>query len=85
MYGLGHTTRMKKSFGIIFIVGSIIFAIADTIHSLVANDAFHYFSEQPSRLLLVAAIGIAGGLIALCFFYCRHEHSGKQNYGLWVW
>ena len=64
---LGRTTRMKKLVGKIVIVAFAIFAIADTIHDFIANDTIGYFSDQPHRLLLVAVIGIAGGLVAFGF------------------
>ena len=58
---------MKKSVGILLVVAFAIFAIADAIHDFFANDTAHYFAEQPHRLLLVAAIGIVGGLVAFGF------------------
>jgi len=58
---------MKKLVGKILIVAFAIFAIVDTIHELIANDSIGYFSEQPHRLLLVAVVGIAGGLVAFGF------------------
>ncbi len=56
---------MKRLVGIIMVLAFLIFCIADSIHSFVSSDGFHYFSEQPHLLLLVAVIGIAGGLTAL--------------------
>ena len=53
--------------GIIFVVAFTIFAIADIIHDFIASDGVHYFAEQPHRLLLVALIGITGGLVAFGF------------------
>ena len=67
LFTLGHTTRMKRLLGIIFVVAFTIFAIADIIHDFIASDGVHYFSAQPHRLLLVALIGIAGGLVAFSF------------------
>jgi hypothetical protein len=58
---------MKKLVGIILIVAFMIIAIADSIHDFITSDGIHYFSEQPHRLLLVAVIGIAGGLVAFGF------------------
>jgi hypothetical protein len=58
---------MKKLVGIILVVAFVIFAIADIIHDFIASDGIHYFSAQPHRLLLVAVIGIAGGLVAFGF------------------
>ena len=65
---LGHTTRMKRLIGILLVVAFAIFAIADIIHDFIANDAAHYFSEQPHRLILVAVIGIVGGLLIFAFY-----------------
>jgi hypothetical protein len=64
---LGHTTHMKKAVAIILVVAFNLFAIADIINDFVASDGVHYFSDQPHRLLLVAVIGIAGGLVAFGF------------------
>lgn len=58
---------MKKLVGILLIVVFAIFAIADIIHDFIANDTIHYFSEQPHQLLLIAGIGIAGGLVTFGF------------------
>ena len=59
---------MKKSARIILVVAFAIFAIADAVHDFIANDTAHYFSEQPHRLLLVAVIGIVGGLLTFLFY-----------------
>jgi hypothetical protein len=58
---------MKRLLGIIFVVAFTIFAIADIIHDFIASDGVYYFSAQPHRLLLVALIGITGGLVAFSF------------------
>ena len=58
---------MKRLVGTILVVAFAVFAIADTIREFIANDTVHYFSDQPHQLLLVAAIGIAGGLITFGF------------------
>ena len=68
---------MKKSVGIILVVAFAIFAVADAIHDFIANDTIHYFSERPHQLLLVAAIGIVGGLMAF-FFYRLSPHSQRR-------
>jgi len=59
---------MKKLVGIILVAAFAIFAITDTIHDFRTNDPIHYFSQQPSRLLLVAVIAIAGGLVMFAFY-----------------
>jgi hypothetical protein len=59
---------MKKLGVIILFVAFAIFAVVDTIHDFRTNDPIHYFSEQPLRLLLVAAIAITGGLVTFVFF-----------------
>jgi len=59
---------MKKSASIFLVVAFAIFAVADFVHDFFANDTAHYFAEQPHRLLLVAAIGIVGGLLTLGFY-----------------
>jgi H+/Cl- antiporter ClcA len=46
----------------------VVFAIQDTIHDFTANHIVRYFREQPLFLLLVVAIGIAGGAVAFAFF-----------------
>lgn len=58
---------MKRLVGIILALAFAVFAIADTIREFVADDTAHYYSEQPHRLLLIAAIGIVGGLVAFGF------------------
>jgi hypothetical protein len=59
---------MKKPGVIILLVAFAIFAVVDIIHDFRTNDPIQYFSQQPLRLLLVAAIAIAGGLAAFVFF-----------------
>lgn len=70
---------MKRLVGILLIMVFAIFAIVDTFRDLIANDAIHYFSKQPHRLFLVAAIGITGGLIAFGFAALspRLQHRAK--------
>lgn len=45
-----------------------IFALLNLIHSLATDDPIGYFSQNPSRLLLVAGIAITGGLITWGFY-----------------
>jgi hypothetical protein len=70
---------MKRLVGILLVMAFAVFAIVDTIHDLIVNDVIHYFSEQPHRLFLVAAIGITGGLIAFGFAALspRLQHRAK--------
>jgi len=58
---------MKKWFAIVAIALFAICAIVDIIHEIIADDAFHYFTAQPRRLVLVMIIGIVGGVAALIF------------------
>jgi len=59
---------MKKVGAIIAVTLIAIFAIADIVHDFFTNDPVHYFSEQPHQLFVVAAIAIAGGLLAFGFY-----------------
>jgi hypothetical protein len=58
---------MKRSAGIILVVAFTILATADIVHEFIASDGVRYYSQQPHRLLLVALIGIIGGLVAFGF------------------
>ena len=58
---------MKRLVAIIFVVAFVIFCVADAIRGFVSSDGFHYFSDQPHRLLLVAVVGIVGGLALFGF------------------
>jgi hypothetical protein len=42
-------------------------AITGITRNFVSSDGFHYYSDRPNRLLLVALIAIAGGLLAFSF------------------
>jgi len=42
--------------------------VTDYIQDFSANDTLGYYSQQPLRLLLVGAIGVAGGLAAHGFY-----------------
>ncbi len=61
------------------VVAFAIFAIADFMHDFFSNDTAQYFSERPHRLLLVAAIGIVGGLLVFGFYRLspRLQRSSK--------
>ena len=64
---MSHMTGIKRFAGVILIVTFFILAVADIIHDFVANETIRYYSEQPHQLLLVAVVGIAGGLVAFGF------------------
>ena len=68
---------MKKLGIIIAVTLFAILAVADIVHDFATNDPVHYFSEQPHQLLVVAAIAIIGGLIAL-FFYRLSPHWQRR-------
>ena len=58
---------MKKWSGIIAVSAFGVFAVADTIHGFITNETISYYSEQPHQWLIVASVGIVGGLAALFF------------------
>jgi hypothetical protein len=62
-----NTTGMKRWIVIVAVTLFAIVAVVDIIHDFVTTDPVHYFAEQPRRLLLVAAVAIVCGLIALVF------------------
>ena len=41
--------------------------VVDMVREFFANDTIQYFSSEPHRLIYVALIGLAGGLVALAF------------------
>ena len=73
---------MKKWITILAITVIAICAIADIVHELIANDAIHYFTAQPRRLVLVAIVGIVGGIAALIFD--KLSSKAKRNVKLFV-
>ena len=68
---------MRKVGVIVVVTLFAIFSIADIVRDFIANDPVHYFSEQPSQLLVVAAIAIVGGLVVL-FFYRLSPHWQRR-------
>ena len=44
-----------------------IWLVVDTVREFFANDTVQYFSSEPHRLLYVAVIAIAGGVVAVVF------------------
>jgi hypothetical protein len=56
---------MKRPGVMILLVVFAFLAIADTIYDFVANDTVRFYSEQPRRLLVVAGIGVLGGLMTM--------------------
>jgi hypothetical protein len=59
--------HMKQMAGLVLTMAIALLAIADIVHDFIVNDPVRYFSEQPRQLLLVAVIGIAGGLAVFGF------------------
>ena len=55
---------MKKFVSIIVIAAFAILAITDSVCDFFAN-AIGYYAERPSRLILVAVIGVLGGVALL--------------------
>jgi hypothetical protein len=41
--------------------------VVDTVREFFANETIQYFASEPHRLLYVAAIAVAGGIVALGF------------------
>lgn len=65
---MGQSARMKK-WGIIAAVAAFgIFAVLDVMHDFVDSNPIGYFSRDPSRLLYVAGIAVAGGLLTLGYY-----------------
>jgi hypothetical protein len=64
---LGLKARVKKLGIIAGVIAFAIFAVAELVHDFLAGDPVEYFRREPSRLLYVAAIAIAGGLLTLSF------------------
>jgi len=58
---------MRKWIGPILLTAFSIYEMANVFRDFIASDGIHYFVRQPSRLLLVLAIGVAGGLCALVY------------------
>ena len=52
---------------IVLLAALNILAMACLVHDFLRSDGFHYFFHRPERLLLVAMIAIAGGLLAHAF------------------
>jgi hypothetical protein len=73
---------MKKWIAILAATVIAICAIVDIVHEFIANDAIHYFTAQPSRLVLVAIIGIVGGVAALIFD--KLSPKGKRSVKLFA-
>ena len=57
-----------KRWGInIAIILIYILVVVDFVRNIVENDAIHFFTDRPQRLLLVAAIAGVGGLLVCAF------------------
>ena len=59
---------MKKWSAIVAIVGFAIFAVGNLVHDFITSDPIAYFSRDPVRLLYVAGIAVAGGLVTLGYY-----------------
>ena len=73
-----------KKWAPLFVVGLVVIcALADLIREFYANDTLNYFSSEPRRLLYVAGIAVAGGLLALVF--CRLSRQAQRRVRLFGW
>lgn len=59
---------------IIAVVGGVLL-----IHDFIANDPVHSFSERPHRLIMVIAIALGGGLVALGFYRLPPQLRERLN------
>lgn len=74
---------MTKWGSLIVVALVVICALLNLIHEFYANDTLHYFSSEPLRLLYVAGIAIAGGLVALVF--SRFSRQAQRRVRLFGW
>jgi hypothetical protein len=58
---------MSKTVVIVVIALLGLLEVLDLIHDFIANAPIHYFAQHPFSLLIVAAIAVLGGLLALGF------------------
>ena len=59
---------MKKWGAIAAVTAFAIFVVVNFLHDVVTSDPIGYFSREPGRLLYVAGIAIAGGLLTLGYY-----------------
>jgi hypothetical protein len=78
---LGHIAGMKRWGAKAAIMLFTVFAIADLVRDFISSDPVHYFAAQPFQLVVVAAIAIIGGFMALAFDQLspRKKHSLKLS------
>jgi hypothetical protein len=60
-----------------------VWMVVDMVREFFANETIHYFSSQPQRLLYVAVIAIAGGLVALG--YDRLSPRARRQVRVFAW
>ena len=75
--------QMKRWLTIIIVALVVVCALADLIREFYANDTINYFASEPRRLLYVAAIAVAGGLLALAF--SRLSGQAQRSVRLFGW
>jgi len=59
---------MRKWGAIAAVTAFAIFAAVDLVRDAVTNDPIGYYSREPGRLLYVAGIAVAGGLLTLGYY-----------------
>ena len=59
---------MKKQFWLIGLIAFFCPLFMDGFSVLISSEPLSYFSQDKSRLLVVAAIGVMGGLIANAYY-----------------
>ncbi len=74
---------MKRWVTIIVVALVVICALAELIHEFYANDTLDYFASEPRRLLYVAGIAVAGGLLLLAFG--RLSGPAQRSFRLFGW
>jgi hypothetical protein len=74
---------MKRWVAITVVALVVICALPDLIREFYTNDTLNFFSSEPRRLLYVAAIAVAGGLVALTF--SRLSGPSQRSAQLFGW
>jgi hypothetical protein len=67
-YRYGVSVAIRKYGEIVAVSLLSIFAVVDAIRDFVVNDTAYYYSEQPHRLLIVAVVGMVGGVTVFLFY-----------------
>jgi len=73
---------MKKISSLVLVALFVVWSSINLIQEINADDTLQYFRERPARLLLVAGIGIAGGLVA--YLVCRLSSRRQRQLKLWL-